>query len=68
MGVPVICYKKILRKIEDHIIAQPSDTIEYVDDRLTYPLCRSRCYNFDPKSASLSQLSYITFTIYNLVH
>ena len=59
--VPIICYKKILREIEGHIIALSSDTIEYADDKLTYPLYRPKCYNFSPKRmSSVSQLSCTT--------
>ena len=44
----------MLREIEDHITALPSDAIKYIDDRLVYPLCRSGHYNFGPKSPPLS--------------
>ena len=58
----------MLREIEDHMRALPSDVIEYADNELVYPLYISRCYNFGLKSTSLLQLSYTTFTIYNLVY
>ena len=68
MGVPVIRYKKMLREIEDHMTALASDAIEYVDDGLARPLYRPGRYNFGPKSASPSQLSYTTFAMHNLVY
>ena len=48
--------------------APPSDAIEYIDDGLAHPLYRPGRYNFGPKSASPSQLSCATFTMYILVH
>ena len=56
MRVLIIHYKKILREIEDHITALSSNVIEYTDNRLAYPLCRSEYCNFCPKSASPLQL------------
>ena len=67
-GVPVICCKKILRKIEDHMTDLSSKLIKYTDDRLASPLYRPRHCNFGPKSISPSQLSCHTFAIYNLVY
>ena len=46
----VVCQKKILRELEDYIIALPSNAIEYVDNRLAYLLYRPKHYNFISKS------------------
>ena len=44
----------MLREIEDHMIALPSNAIKYADDGLLYPFYRSGCFNFSPKSTSPS--------------
>ena len=67
--VLVIHCRKILRKIEEHMTALPSNAIEYADDRLAYPLYRSGRYNFGSKSVSLIlHLLFTTFAMHKLVH
>ena len=67
--VTVVYQKKLLRELEDYMIALPSDAIEYADNRLANSLCRSRRYNFSSKRMFLIlQFLHTVFTICNLVH